>query len=628
MHRSIVVFIALALLLSACGTLEISLETPPPEVAEIPVGSAPQATAEPGLSLASTSEEIQRAMLESATKWKSIWMDGTVTYFAMEGTDSQTSTAREQVWIDLTTNRFRVLTGPTDGPAEQFLASDGFSILRMDLKTGLSDSQPMPELPQPPFVPTLQPGFGYPQPLWGQMGTPLSQLAFPSDFAQSEGRFEPVALEFIAGREALAVEWTYIQNELPSWRMWLDTKTAVILKMQSFDKSGGDTPRSEAVVDQIRFDDIFADSLFRAPASLPDFSDVTGQPLTSDQPAPTVSSDPDPLREVYFFVSDHKYGDEKIQLVRVPGSCAAGLSPCPEPEALETPFDLKFSLMSFVWSPDGAVAAFPYPISEDGNRAALFLFEPESQTWDSMVEFNYIDPPYWSPDGDWLAFRVQDGNGNEDIYAIRRDGSQLTNLTDSEKLTTEDRPYVLNGWINNSVILRGRRNETVYLLRVDDGLVKPLFETPWQKSDLVPSPDGYFLAYMDITEQKTDLKLLTPDDKTARTLTSFQNASLYPIVWSPDGTSLAFARLTNDPNDGQDVYLIDRDGSNLQQIHHSDAGGITALDFSPDGKYLLFQDNDAAGQHIFVVDLTTLTPHMLQVPSLPLDWWWLAPSWR
>src|SRR5215207_2806504 len=103
MQRVFVAFILCALLLSACGTFEIYVETTPIGESVFP---GLIATAEPRLSLNSTSEEIRLAMLESATKWKSIWMDGTVTQYAMDGTDSQPQVLREQVWIDLTTNRF------------------------------------------------------------------------------------------------------------------------------------------------------------------------------------------------------------------------------------------------------------------------------------------------------------------------------------------------------------------------------------------------------------------------------------------------------------------------------------------------------------------------------------------
>jgi Tol biopolymer transport system component len=99
-------------------------------------------------------------------------------------------------------------------------------------------------------------------------------------------------------------------------------------------------------------------------------------------------------------------------------------------------------------------------------------------------------------------------------------------------------------------------------------------------------------------------------------------------VWSPDGTQLAFAKMTNNLSDGEDIYIIDSDGRNLQQVYHGDMAGVYELSFSPDGKYLLFQNDDAAGRHIFSVDLSTLETHLIQVPNIPLDWWWLAPSWQ
>ena len=170
----------------------------------------------------------------------------------------------------------------------------------------------------------------------------------------------------------------------------------------------------------------------------------------------------------------------------------------------------------------------------------------------------------------------------------------------------------------------------VYLVRVEDQAVKPLFETPPAKSDFVPSPDGYFLAYMKPSEQNTALNLLTPNGSTVRELAAFKNTSIYPIVWSPDGVRLAFVSLTNgsETTSGQDVLIIGSDGRELQQIYHSAFGSINNLSFSSDGRYLLFQDDDATGRHIFVVELSTLEQHMLQVPNLPWDWWWLAPSWR
>ena len=625
MQKIFIVLVLLSMLLSACGTLEISLATP---ASEGPIEPLLPPSVESKLSLDSSSEEIQQAMLESATQWKSIWMDGTITQFAMEGTDSQPENFREQVWIDLTTSRFRILTGPADGTAEKFKASDGVTILELDLKTSQSQSYPLPEFAKAgQFVPTLEPGHGYPQPLWGQMGTRLAQLAFTSDFAQNDGEFKPVAIEMIAEREALVVDLTYAQSVSPSWRMWLDKKTAVILRMQNYGKGGGKTIQEELMVNQVIFDDVFAESLFNFQmASIPQFSDVTGRLLNVTEVAPEYPITDDPLGEVYFFVTDHNYGNETTKLMRLPGSCAAGQIPCPEADEVFSPIS-NFAITTLVWSRKGDVAAFAYPVNEDGNRTGLFRFDPELETWQSLAEFNYIDPPIWSPDGDRLAFRVQDGAGSDEIYVIDRDGMRLTNLSANEKLPVEGNPYVLNGWINGNVILRAR-NDMVYLVRVEDGFAKPLFDAPWAKSNFVPSPDGSFLAYFDSVDQKTILKLLTPDGHSFRDLVSFQNVSIYPIVWSPDGMQLAFAKASSDLSDGQDVYVIERDGRNLQQVYHSNFASISDIIYSPDGKHLLLQDDDATGRHLFVINLATLEQHMIQPPSLPLDWWWLAPSWK
>lgn len=620
MRSFIVLFVALSLILSGCGTLEISLDAPP----AIAASPLPEATAKPQLSLDSSSEEILRAMLRSAEAWKTIWMDGTITWYAPEGVDAPPQVHHEQLWIDITTDRFRALLGPGEGAPEHLTACDGNSILKIDLKTGASQASSLPTFAKEAAADSM------PHMLWGQIGTPLSEIALSSSYASDQGIYKTTGMEIIAGRETLIVEWTRTGTDLPQWRMWLDTETAVILKLQEFGKGGGEKVLGERIVNQVIYNEAFADALFRAPASPPQFGEITGKPLTPAEPAPTASSDPDPLGEVYFFVTDHNSGNEKIQLMRVPGSCAAGLTPCPEAQVVPPPSGLNFSLTSLVWAPQGDAAAFSYPIRADGNRSAVFLLDPESQEWKSLAEFNFIDPPSWSPDGNWLAFRVQDGNGSEEIYAVRRDGTQLTNLSASEKLPAEGAPYALSGWINNNVVLHSRSSGMIYLFRVEDGSVTPLFDTPVAKSDLVvPSPDGYFLAYTDASAQKIVLKLLTPDGKTTRELATFQNTSLYPITWSPDGTRLAFAATTGgDPANGQNIYIIGSDGRGLQQVYQSRFASVAQIHFSPDGKYLLLQDDDAAGRHIFIVDLATLEQHMLQVPNLPLDWWWLAPSWR
>lgn len=633
MRKVIALLVWFSLLLSACGTFEVYVETTPVGNSALPA-DALVSTAEPLLSLNSTSEQIQRAMLESATKWKSIWMDGRITHFATDGTDSQATTTREQVWIDLTTDRFRVVTGPADGEAEKFLTSDGVTILELDIKSGQSQSRSLPELGDvKQFVPTLQPGFAFSQPLWGQIGTSLSQLAFPSDFAQNEGKFKPIGTEIISGREALVAEWTYIQNQLPSWRMWLDTETAVILKMQTFDKSGGTFVLSEAVVDQVSFDDVFANSLFGIPSSLPQFSDISGQPNEPVETGANVPAGRDALGELYFFELPRS-ANQTARLVRMPGLCSVGEKECPKLESVVPPFPFSFSLTALSWSPDGKLAAFAYPDNPNGTPYKLWIFDPAANTWTAIYEYAYIDLPYWSPDGEWLAFRQQDGLGGEELLVIRPDGSGLKNLTETGDLPEEGKPYVMDGWITGNIIVRSVRQGkqgTVYLIRIADGRVQPMFESLLTKAVFTPAPNGAWIAYDDYDETNLihSLKVTEPDGAHAVELASFTGGTLYPIVWSPDSSKIAFAYYTEITQGTQtsDIYVIDRDGGATQQVYRGTTVG--AVLFSPDGRYLLVNETSSStGGRLFVVDLETFEQRILQSPGLTLDSDWYMPSWR
>jgi WD40 repeat protein len=632
MRRPIIILIVLSLFLSACGTLEIYIDTPAVGEPAVPPF---QATTGPTLSLNSSSKEIQQALLESATNWLSIWMDGTITQYAPEGSDTPPQVLREQVWIDLSTNRFRVLTGPSEGNAERFITCDGMTIIEIDLKTGQSQSRPLPEFAKVgQFVPKPEPGYGYPQPLWGQMGTQLSQLAFSSDFAQGEGTFKPVATEFVAERETVVVEWANAQNELPSWRMWLDAKTVVILKMQTFGKGGGETSQSEAVVNQVIYDDIFAGSLFRAPVSLPQFGNVTGGGGQPVETGTIAASGKDALGELYFFTLPHE-ASQSIELVRLPGLCVVGLAECPQLESVSAPFPFNFSLTSLSWSPDGDFAAFAYPNDPNGTPYKLWVFDPSAQTWTALFDYAYIDPPFWSPDGKWIAFRVQDGLGGEDVYVVQRDGSGLKNLTSSSGLPEDGRPYVMDGWITGNIIVRSAEpgsEGVIYLIRIADGRVRPMFETLLTKAVFIPSSNGAWLAYddYDYDSQKHTLYVTEPDSDNPVELASFTGGTLYPIVWAPQNNRLAFGYYTDfaqGSNPTADVYVIDRNGKGLKQVYR----GVTvgAVMFSPDGKFLLISETTSpTGGHLFVVDLETLEQRIIQAPGLSLDTDWFMPSWR
>lgn len=579
------------------------------------------------LNLDTTPDQIQRAMWESASRWSTLQMDGRVTWYLPDGS---TQEFQEKVWLDPLNNRYRVELKGVVNSADNFLKfSDGVNIHNVNLNSGLVETYAYPDFARVgQYVPPLVEGEAYPNPIWGQIGSPLSQLAFSSDFSQNKGIFTPLGMESVSGREALIVEWKFSENSTPSWRMWLDAQTAVILKLQEFGKDGSGTLEGERVVESIAFHQAMEPSVFSLPSDLPQ---VESPPQGGSVPVVTESGTTSEKEagEIYFFYQPRKQG-ESIRLVKVSGVCVFDPAQCPPLETIPVPFPFNFTINALAWSPDGRFAAFSYSDHPNGTPTKLWLFDADARNWRSVAEFPYIDPPFWSPNGAWIAFRTQDGLGGEDVYVVYPDGSELKSI--SADLPLEGRPYIMDGWYTENVIMRSAlpgSSGSIYLVRAANGQARPMFETLLTKAQFVASPDAGFFAY-DEFDQSTNLhslKVMEPDGANAVTITQFTGGSIYPLIWSPDGSLLAFNYygLTNEPT--AEVYVITRTGENLSLVYKSTT--IGRLLFSANGRYLLVEETTSiSGGHLFLINLATLEQKILQAPGLSTDYDWYAPSWR
>lgn len=581
------------------------------------------------LSLESTPEEIQNAMIESAAHWTTLQMSGTITFHV---SDSPAQVFTEKVWLDPLNSRYRAeLTDVTNNAHNALKLSDGVTITNVNYAANTAEQIPYPDFARVgQYIPPVQEGAAYPNPIWGQIGTPLSEMAFPANFAQNKGTFLPLAVETVAGRSALVVSWTYIENSQPSWKLWLDTQTAVILKMQEFGKEGGGFVQAERVVESIAFDPAFDDSVFAPPASLPLAVTPTraaSNPVVTES-APTSAEE---AGELYFFLQPRGQG-QSIELVKVSGVCVYDSGNCPPLEKIPAPFPFIFTLNALSWSPDGKYAAFSYSDNPSGTPTKLWLFEADAKTWKPLAEFPYIDPPFWSPDGAWIAFRTQDGAGGEDVYVIRPDGSELKSV--SASLPVEGRPYIMDGWFGGGILMRPALpggSGSLYLVNAADGSARPMFDFLLTKSQFIVSPDANHLAFdvVDAAAQTHSLKVVEPDGSNALTVAQFTGGSIYPIVWSPDGTLLAFnyySNLTSGAPLAQ-VFVVNRAGGNPSLVYEGSTVG--RLLFSPDGNYLLVEETtSASGGHLYWINLATLDLSILQAPGLSTDYDWYAPSWR
>ena len=353
-----------------------------------------------------------------------------------------------------------------------------------------------------------------------------------------------------------------------------------------------------------------------------------------DSPVATQSAIPGSVPEtgeLYFFLQPRQ-GGGAIELVKVSSVCVYDPVNCPPVEKISVPFAFTFTINALAWSKDGKYAAFSYSNNSNGTPTQLWLFDAEAKTWNALAEFPYIDPPFWSPDGAWIAFRTQNGYGGEDVFVIRRDGTELKSI--SADLPEAGRPYIMDGWYTENVIMRSAlpgAEGNIYLVRAANGQARPMFETLLTKAQFIASPDAGFFAYddYDYNSQGHSVKVMEPDGANAKTMAQFTGGSIYPMIWSPDSSLIAFNYYGNltGASPSAEVYIIHRTGKDLKSVYKGNTVG--RLLFSPNGKYLLVEETtSASGGHLFLVDLATSNVSILQAPGLSTDYDWYAPSWR
>jgi Tol biopolymer transport system component len=162
--------------------------------------------------------------------------------------------------------------------------------------------------------------------------------------------------------------------------------------------------------------------------------------------------------------------------------------------------------IGFSWSRDARWIVF-----SRGGSAAIFGGNPDGDVWkmradgtdltnltpDSPADDGY---PSFSGDGQWIIFR-RGTRGHYDLYLMRTDGSSVRRLTDGDANYLE---AVFSPTANRIALLANRDDPgsvlyDVYLMELTDDLraqsIRRITATDGQEGHLAFSPDGEWLAF-------------------------------------------------------------------------------------------------------------------------------------
>jgi Tol biopolymer transport system component len=263
--------------------------------------------------------------------------------------------------------------------------------------------------------------------------------------------------------------------------------------------------------------------------------------------------------------------------------------------------------------------------------------------------------PSYSPDGQWLAYAVQNADSFPQLRVMRTDGTDNHPLTlsagspqasglglswtpDGTGIVFAQRDFYRNYYLYNDLYHFGltthRLTRLTKGLRATDPAVSPdgkrivfVLHRPGGRSDL-----AIFALSSDVLESGEPLTLnrqgVTEDrDSPVRLLTHTERPVIYSLPrWSPDGTRIAVG-IWKDGRQG--IQVLDTQGKTLLQIPREEMdvvpakAGTQILDspfrgndvtsksvsswapaWSPDGRYLIFSSDRKGIFNLYAYDLT------------------------
>lgn len=236
-------------------------------------------------------------------------------------------------------------------------------------------------------------------------------------------------------------------------------------------------------------------------------------------------------------------------------------------------------------SPDGKQLVFQ---SNRTGSNQVFIMNLEDGKPRQLGDFPLgAETPVFSPNGQSIVFDVYVGENNNDVFTINADGSGLKQLTDSPGYdghphwSADGRRIVFNsdrtspdpqaGW--------GDRWHEIFSMNTDGSDVRQHTRCEAVCTYGSLSPDGTKVLYRKVIkapgfnwelgsiEKNSEIFIASEDGANESNLSVNAAFDGWP-VFSPDGKRIAFASNRSGPARTGQIWLMNPDGSGLQQLSH------------------------------------------------------------
>ena len=240
------------------------------------------------------------------------------------------------------------------------------------------------------------------------------------------------------------------------------------------------------------------------------------------------------------------------------------------------------------FSPDGAWLAFE---CRDVIAQAWLCVMPSDGGQVRFLQpiLEYEGNIAWSPDSVWIGF-VAKYQGAPQVYRVRPDGSGVRRLTPAPN-TRHTLTWSPDGrWITFIMYYHGERD--LFRIPANGGEELRLTDQDLNNAELNWSPDGEWLAYLCLQPgvRRPALCRVRFDGTARETVLALDDdLRMGRPIWSPDGEWITIPAMQTDVAGlWYHIYRVRPDGGDLQDLIGRQAGVVSDLQWSPDGRWLAF----------------------------------------
>lgn len=253
------------------------------------------------------------------------------------------------------------------------------------------------------------------------------------------------------------------------------------------------------------------------------------------------------------------------------------------PTPIPTPLPPTLDIVHMLWDEEDGNWEI-YAMSRDGTLRSRLT---ENDTDDSS--------PVWSHDHRWLVF-VSELDGNKEIYRMNADGSESLNLTNN--LAADWTPSLSPDGAKVAFSSLRDGNWELYMMNSDGS--QPARMTFNEAPDYAPawSPDGLKIAFVSERDGNLEIYVMNADGSQEIRLTRNAVLDLSP-AWSPDGSLIA---LESYRDGNMEIYVMNADGSEQRNLTDSPLADDHGPTWMEDGFGIVFYSDRDGNWDLYVMN--------------------------